>query len=470
MKVPYFPVGTPGKSFPQDGIPIDADKNFRMWYTFSNIINPDVFPPAYESYSYPRASKLVNATDVPDDNTVLIPAIGNKQATAWADYHLRQPTDAANLCRNDGVSLDRSTVTVQAVVNGMVRTDVTVSNQMDVDNTFSAIPKNGPTVIPAGGLKARFRIANWGSTIGDVFGTEELWRTVVKEATNPNPVMPNMPVTLSGTWTAPKNDDFVAKFFTNPPERTDHQCVLVELSAGGDVFFVNSSVFQNMHVGKASKFSQAAQISVAGLPPVKPDAKTRDVFLYTHTIAMPPAAGVPPPTPWKTTLPKPAARSVPVSPRRRGGGDDGPPKVVPPKDGPPRINLVADRPQPETVPIRVEPPHDPAKPLDPTYVVFAWHDTGSTLRINGLTVRVVESQTSFGYYMSHDGPLYGWKHALTGAEKIGPDFYKVSPATGGSVNVRTEIEAVETGPAGPCCPPVIVAPRYERPRLFRRWR
>jgi hypothetical protein len=342
-------------------------------------------------------------------------------------------------------------------------------------NTFVATPKNNGVPIVDGQLKATFRIANWGTTAGLPPADDSLWKTVGPGAVNSGAIAGGgTPVDLKNVWSAPANDPIVAKYLSG--ELGTHQCVLVELTATqGDLFFVNRSVYRNMNFVKASKVGEKAIVNVAGLPPVEPGAKTRTVYLYVHTVAMPPVIDrpTPPPAPWPNPLPKPNNRSVPVSA-----------KQGPPKDPEPRIGVAAavngrERRGIDDVAIERGRETNPERLTTPTYTVYAWHDTGKTLRLNGVVMRIVEPQTSFGYYVSHEGPLYGWQYALKGAEKIGPDFYKVAPPVGGSVDVFTEVEALEHGPGSPgsdvfpYCPPgyvPIVRPQYERPRLIRRWR
>lgn len=479
MKVPLVTGNLAMKTFPQAGIPVDANNNFRMWYQFANVVGSDASGNLYQPSAYPRGSVLTNPDDPanPGSNSVLIPVIKDATGqTAWADYHLRQPGDAPTLCRDDGISLDALTVGVKK--NGAITQTISAVKPTPMtpnpisENRFVASPKNGGPAIPAGPpIAATFRVANWGSTPASAFQDEALWRTVGPGAFYGLGIPQNGSAELENVWQAPASDTFLSKFLTG--ERYPHQCVLVELSSTNNgLFFVNRSVYRNMDLASASRFERTAQISVAGLAAVRPDAKTRDVFMYVHTAAMPPVVGAPapPPAAWPAPLPTPPGRrSVPVSA-----------KPVPPKEDPPKgpdIRFAADNKLPIATDVRIERGREPnpEKLATPTYTVYAWHDTGKTIRLNGATMKVVESQTSFGYFVSHDGPLYGWQHALKGAKQIGPDFYVVSPPTGGSVDIVTEIEAVETGPnVLPCCPPgygPVIGPRYERRHLlFRRWR
>jgi hypothetical protein len=90
----------------------------------------------------------------------------------------------------------------------------------------------------------------------------------------------------------------------------------------------------------------------------------------------------------------------------------------------------------------------------PTYMVYAWYDTGKVITSGGNTFKRLAAMPSFGYFVSHDGALTGWSHGLEGAglTKIGRDFYKVGVPNNGSVNVVTTLAANETNPPNPIPP------------------
>ena len=48
--------------------------------------------------------------------------------------------------------------------------------------------------------------------------------------------------------------------------------------------------------------------------------------------------------------------------------------------------------------------------------------------------------------MHHEGDLEGWRHELTGAVEVAPDYYKVDVPEGGTRDVVTTIEALEGSP------------------------
>ena len=81
----------------------------------------------------------------------------------------------------------------------------------------------------------------------------------------------------------------------------------------------------------------------------------------------------------------------------------------------------------------------------PTYVAYVWQDTGKTTRVKGKTVKDFQAAPSFGYYVSHDGPLTGWRYGLAGkgVTKVGPNFYKVSVPAKGGLAVNSWLRACE---------------------------
>jgi hypothetical protein len=195
--------------------------------------------------------------------------------------------------------------------------------------------------------------------------------------------------------------------------KTAHQCILVELSSvhAGGATFVNNSVYRNMNFVSASKFSQEAEIALR--LPGATSATPRDVFLYEKTFNMP--AFIPP--------------------KERDDGDD---DVVVGRQG---IAEMASFAAARGKQVGVE----QIARYAPTYTVQVYHDTGrSTSLFDGTERRVLRAQTSFGYFVQHEGALYGWNHSIDGAEPIGTNWYRLSVPENGAKTVRTTIEADET--------------------------
>jgi hypothetical protein len=87
----------------------------------------------------------------------------------------------------------------------------------------------------------------------------------------------------------------------------------------------------------------------------------------------------------------------------------------------------------------------------PTYTGYVWNDTGTTVKTATGIAKLLAPQPSFTLFVSHDGPLVGWKHALSGVAgvtitEISRNFYRLSVGSSGSAEVLTSIEALERAP------------------------
>jgi hypothetical protein len=86
----------------------------------------------------------------------------------------------------------------------------------------------------------------------------------------------------------------------------------------------------------------------------------------------------------------------------------------------------------------------------PTYVVHAFHDIGQTVYVDGKRHKLLEQQTSFGYFAWHEGDLQGWADSIQGAKSVRPDLYKVAVPVKTPVKLKITTEAIEQ--------PVIIKP------------
>lgn len=292
-------------------------------------------------------------------------------------------------------------------------------------NNLIALPLNSTgATVNQNAIRARFFIANWGSQ-PDPNQATDLWTEIspTTVATNLNPINIGTtgPITLPWTVDGPMLSQFRAGL------RWKHQCMLVELSGGGELNFSPSSASRNMEFVAASTFTRDAQISVRGLP--DPGTPQRDVYLLVKTTNMPARVEQP--------RPEPEPEPTPIRSRRQqaaaadGRDDDGD------YDGDGKGGCDID-------------PHatdlsgfDLIARDHPTYVVYAFHDTGEVDSGSGLPM--LEPQVPFGYVVSHDGALHGWEHELTGANLtlVGPDLYRLRVPTDGDAVVTTRIEALE---------------------------
>jgi hypothetical protein len=328
-------------------------------------------------------------------------------------------------CTTEGISLSSLNVGTRNVDGtarpsaSQIKVDLTsvppTADDPDEQNMFFAIP-DFPASLPVGereAVRAHFRLANWGSAIGDP--TSESWTTlpggdaVAFTAANGECrfIWPTPADLGPGTPSTALINDI------RTGVKTAHQCILVELSSvhAGGATFVNNSVYRNMNFVSASKFSQEAEIALR--LPGATSATPRDVFLYEKTFNMP--AFIPP--------------------KERDDGDD---DVVVGRQG---IAEMASFAAARGKQVGVE----QIARYAPTYTVQVYHDTGrSTSLFDGTERRVLRAQTSFGYFVQHEGALYGWNHSIDGAEPIGTNWYRLSVPENGAKTVRTTIEADET--------------------------
>ncbi len=92
---------------------------------------------------------------------------------------------------------------------------------------------------------------------------------------------------------------------------------------------------------------------------------------------------------------------------------------------------------------------DQMKVVWPTYEVHAYYDTGRSTIIGGKRQPILSPMNSFGYYLSHDGVLFGYSHAIGSETDIGlktlsaSSLYKVRVPNEGSVRIMTGVTAEE---------------------------
>jgi hypothetical protein len=284
-------------------------------------------------------------------------------------------------------------------------------------NRFFAIP-----TLPAGlsgpqkaALRATFSLANWGSQYSDATasswrpipgGTDTLFDVATGECGFIWPtVLDSFVTTLVQNINKYLNAEFAGTTFPATAQNP-HQCMLAELSSEDPtVIITQSSVYQNMNVTNASTFSRSASISVVGAPPIS--AQPRDVYLYVQKFNMPNIV-------------------------RR---DERPPRVTFGKDN---FSFAASRgPQFNDV--------EDIAAFVPTYTVHGYIDTGKKLELeDGRKVAILRPQTAFGYFVLHDGNLFGWETRLYGALKLAEDFYVIRVPNNGSAYVETAIQARES--------------------------
>jgi hypothetical protein len=361
---------------------------------------------------------------------------------------------------SDGIALGILQVGANPAPENIINTSAAGSSH--ADNVFFAHPSLNGTTVGANGIKANFRIANWGSTIAD---PNAGWTTILS----------NIQSNASGQIDAPGCTAALNNvcgtsmdFSTQDP----HQCVLVELSAGSapppQLHFAQSSVYRNLDFDTTSVLKRQAEISVKGLAPL-PNTTARDTYLYVQTINMPGPSDQPRLLPHEAmrraveVAKNPPARPQPkpVDPSR--GGDKAaakPPQPLPPRVGPLAKGKAAAQEQPP-FPLDPDLAKDALEHLEsawPTYLVHVYHDTGRYIVSRGQKYKLLEPQVPFGYFIDHAGAFYGFDHTIEGMngaelEALGPNFYRLAVPNDGSAKIVSTITALEK-PLGKkeCCP------------------
>jgi len=428
------PLGTAG---------VNVGSNFKMWHyaqiDYNYIVNPLGIPippvTAVIPYSWPRTDNATNPVTkyVYYEDQQIFPQKPTFPAPdVWGDFSLQNPSTsnwASAGC--GGISIATSDIGIQ---NGTGLSNISVNST----NTFFAKPTNTQTgasgAVPANTLSATFRFANWGIQVGDVTSTS--WDsptalTSVVDTTGipaysgiPGPGQPPQG-NINGQWqlsaaekcqftgTAGVTDATGTFIPGNPscattnPTRMLHQCMLVELN-GPEQNFLVKSAFRNMNFVHASTFKREAEVSVVGLPALS--SGKRDVYLFVERKNMP---------------------SV----------------ITPPKDIP--------QPQPPVLTVgatKMAVMDQAILTNMPTYIVHGYYDTGTKITVNGVQRPIFLPQTSFGYWVQHDGALYGWDDSLEGAQQLNKDHYKLSVENNGTAKIANTIVAAETPkqPNPPC--------------------
>jgi hypothetical protein len=287
-------------------------------------------------------------------------------------------------------------------------------------NTFFARPRNYTGAsIPAGGISANFRIANWGSIAAPSQWVAIPGGSSVASAASIPAITPGSPPPatnpISFQWRLDDND--IATFITGA---TPHKCILVELD-GPNLTFFNESVYRNMNFVTASIFRQDAEINIRGLAPISGGAPRRDVFLAIEHLNMPEKVESDRPREEEVLTPAPDTGEREIGLRRVS-----------------RAEAVADA-------KRGQVEEELLQRFMPTCRIRVYHDTGE--RLDGRPV--LRPQTYFGYFVEHEGPLVGWRQSLQAPpeaqlQELAPKFYKIVVPNDGVAKVTTVIQAVET--------------------------
>lgn len=443
------------------GFGLAASSGFHMGFAM-NVTNSAGAVP-FHTPDYAGGTALAAGTLLPAD------------ASTWPEYSPR-----GTACTT-GVSLSPYAIGTTSA-SGRTHVD-------DSANTFFADVENIPAPISFGKILARFSIANWGSTVADPLAG---WNAFSISTAGDGYV----PDAGHGTWTtpapAPATSTSARITFTcavpsgetycpviTASSANHDQCLLVELKpapgTGTTIKFQNAAARQNMTFATTSTLDRDAVISTKGLQSVTGQARDRDVYIYVQTSNMPGPSNTPFFLPAaQMAAAKRYAESPPMLPQPTPAGDQDAKRAaaaganiaaaanVPgvPKDG--SVFIRDER----LVPVLS--PDQKLMDVWPTYRVHVYYDTGRKQVIEGTPKPVLAPLVPFGLFLSHDGPLYGFTHALRGLggvtlEEVAPNFYKVHIKNEGLIRVAAHITSEERPGGGgeacgatcPCRPPPV---------------
>jgi hypothetical protein len=337
-----------------------------------------------------------------------------------------------------------------------VPNEILYSTAHDTLNTLYAdVTNTSGATIPAGTLRARFRIANWGSQPwADYLAGPSDWEEVPPPTppvrTNANDIHdpPTTPAErrIEDPWTITQADAtaWIAA------GKTSHQCLLVELSgvAPAQYDFVNDSAFNNMSfIQVASTVDNTFQIrlpqTVGRRGFLRGIFRPTSVYMFVATSNMP--ASMPPDHPlpprWITPL-HPIAEPLTAERLATAIPADHLNAAVP--------DLMANPRGPVTI--------DHLAKILTTIQYFVYVGTGKKIEVGGKVRPLLVQQTSFGYFIQHQRPIYGWDSALGGNfTSIGGNMYKL-PVGGTTKIASTRIIGYESTPPAQRLAPIIAGP------------
>jgi hypothetical protein len=405
---------------------IDLGDTFDMWYE-TDIVHSDTHTADWDNW--PVGAAIVDPTA---DPLTFPEPLGSSSpsSVAWNNVSTVGGTCVA------GVGIVSQDIKVTNAIGTGTAIDVNSTNNFDVKPTNHTTTPFNPNAI-----QARLRLADWGSAIGD----SPLWAVpdpTCNAATGSGPAGSitggtQFDLKCSWTLTAGQKCDYRPDLF--PGCTTDalgprypHQCIMAELSSTAAPIQISpSSAWNNFDFDHSSKLERKARIDIGSLGP-------RDVYVYIKTNNMPEklppeeTPGTPPPR-------QPPNRELSAGAKERMGALAVlQPGRVTEKDAQALAALVAAG--------RIT--YDDVAKVMPTYTAYVWRDDGKTAKTRSGPAKSLVSQPSFTLFVSHDGPLTGWKHAFSGlggvtVTELARNFYRIG-VSAHTVEVLTSVDSIVT--------------------------
>jgi len=337
-----------------------------------------------------------------------------------------------------GVSLNYMQIFTDNTPNSKVVTAAGASN------TFRVEPDWGLFSRTPGLIQAQFRLAKWGAQIG----VGSSWTEVLgfSKTVNDPADASRKDNTNSGTGNIEivcTNGNMTRPCPTLTASQSKHQCMYVQLSAttGNSVTFSSDSAYRNMDFETSSLLAREATISVQGLAPLAGQDR-RDVYISVETANMPAELKEPMELPREQMAEARSPGAAAVDAGTDAGSFDAGSFDAGRQDN----DAGAGEPDREPVPHQTE--SERVASIWPTYQVHAYHELKRWQDPNGITHVRLEDSVPFGYFVDHEGELWGWDHAITGVngaelEQIAPDYYHVKIPNDGAIDVMTYVLAKE---------------------------
>ncbi|HXJ13296.1 MAG TPA: hypothetical protein VNH19_13570 [Candidatus Limnocylindrales bacterium] len=456
------PISTAGIS---SGVNLGTD--FKMWFEMQESLPPATPATVWDAVFPDGRGGTPIATDVTSPFAIQYPA-----PSSWATFHQSTgPGDPA--CTLGGISINESQIgTHNPIPHEILFSKVGVNTLV---NTFFASPTNGMTTpIPAGGLTATFRIADWGSTYDPnapytlIPGGQDVPSTALIPGGGTTAANTN----ITFNWIVQDilmGEQWLTEFRGG---KEPDQCMLVTLAGGTLVTWQASHIF-NLGDTIVDPMGNLQKVTVAGKsggtqPPFNgvgggttPDnavtwtnagpaigpgltflnnsvltnmdfvgasrferaatiniqnlaplgSAPRDVYLYVVTANMPSIVEAT----WKDLYNK-----LFGTPDQRNSQ---------------KTQEVLNRMSRAQVNEAV-----------PSYRVFVFHDSGKKIKVQSKDYLIVHPQSGFGYFVLPHADVNGWVTALQGATQIANNLYRIAVPNNGVAKVTTKINAVEILP------------------------
>ncbi len=426
---------------------IDLDTDYGLYYNvirvcgITGLCDSGSIPIktfASNQFTWPRADYSTLDRIIQDPDTGAIPFDQHVIPASWLGHAIIG--SSISDCRGVRFVSGSNSIGVQNPANptGPLISSIHATN----NNTFVAQVMNDGTS-DADGVRARFRIANWG-----IGGADATWQPI------PRPLGPPSNFGFSSRQSIPTGGATVDLTFdwllsaiergnycnpnvsTCPPGALwSHQCLWVQLDSNSDVDFSDASVRRNMNFVGLSKFRDTAEISAKGYKEL-PNTDMQEFFLRVNKIRIP------------------SFREIDVKTLDVGYGD----ATVRRRLSAMAENNVARIPNLSFLDLIAFQRQRNAKDKLSQWVwtMHAHRRTQATLTMSENRYAIYEPVGGFGYFAEHKGQVAELKDVVEVQEDYEknpdfPDSYRLRLKTGDVTQIKTELEAEEKTGTGRIC-------------------